>query len=247
MNLSIVIPAYNEAECIATVLNDWLRVAEAVDGNVVVVNDGSRDGTGEILDFIAQNSPRLKVIHQANQGHGVAVMRGYQEALSMKPKFIFQTDSDNQFRSEDFYKFWEQREKSNFILGIRKNRQDPLHRLLISQTMRMLNMILMGASIRDANVPFRLMKTAHFENLLSLMPEGVFAPNIFLSILAKKCGNNILEIPVTHQERETGVVSIIRWKLVRVCLRSLRELVTFRFQLMSSQIKDRSAPGLYPH
>jgi glycosyltransferase involved in cell wall biosynthesis len=231
MQLAIVIPAYNEAACIEAVILEWLAIAEETDGIVIVVNDGSRDCTGKILDEMALRALRLKVVHQANAGHGVAVMRGYREAIAMRPAFVFQTDSDDQFKALDFWKLWEKRSLSPFVLGYREARQDPLHRLVITRILRGLNFLLFGASIKDANIPYRLIRTGFLRGVLELMPDAPFAPNIFLSILGKKTGCTLFEIPITHQERHTGTVSIMRWRLGKACLRSAIELAVFRARL----------------
>jgi hypothetical protein len=67
--------------------------------------------------------------------------------------------------------------------------------------------------------------------LLERLPAGVFAPNIFLAVLAARDGKKLMSIPVTHRDRRTGTVSIIRMKLLKVCFRSARELVLFRVML----------------
>lgn len=240
MQLAIVIPAYNEAACIDEVIRDWLVVAEGTDGVIIVVNDGSRDATGEILDRIASQCSRLKVVHQVNAGHGAAVLRGYREALATRAEAIFQTDSDDQFKTVDFWKLWEKRSLSPFILGCRQVRQDALHRLVITRILRVLNAILFGVAIKDANIPYRLIRADYLRDLFELMPEAPFAPNVFLSILAKKSGSTLFEIPITHQERHTGTVSIMRWRLIKACLRSARELAVFRFRLafMANRLKS---------
>ena len=239
LQLAIVMPAYNEAGCIEQVATQWLQVAENHYGVLIVVNDGSKDETGPILDRLAARSSGLRVIHQKNAGHGAAVRHGYEKALETGAEFIFQTDSDDQFSPQDFGKLWEMRNESPFQLGVRAERHDPLVRIIISRINAMLLLVLYGTEIRDANVPFRLIRSAFLKVLLPWIPTNAFAPNIFLSVLAKRAGAEIIETPVTHRERETGTVSILRWKLLKVCLRCVRELWDFRFQLN----RDRKAFG----
>jgi dolichol-phosphate mannosyltransferase len=239
MKLAIVMPAYNEAGCIQNVVLSWLRVFDRVDGALVVVNDGSKDQTGRILDQIAAAEPRLRVIHQTNAGHGAAVLRGYREALALQPEYVFQTDSDDQFIPEDFWKLWERKESSRFLLGNRQVRADALHRLVITRIVIYLNFLLFGISVKDANIPFRLMRADYLRELLSLFSPTVFAPNIFLSVLAAKSGSRLGNIPITHQERKTGTVSIIRWKLIKICFRCVKELIIFRLELLKQNKRLR--------
>lgn len=230
MKLAIVMPAYNESACIERVVDAWLGVFEKIPGALFVVNDGSRDNTGELLDRLAASRRNLRVIHQKNGGHGAAVMNGYRKALESGAEYIFQTDSDDQFDREDFWKLWALRETSPFILGIRLRRSDPVPRLVITRINRLLLLLCFGAWIRDANCPFRLMRAPFLEGVLGLFPSTVFAPNIFCAVVAKRSDAHFIEIGVTHRERKTGTVSILRWKLLRVCLRCAREIVSFRLR-----------------
>ncbi len=226
-NLVIVMPAYNEAACIEKVARAWLSVASAYDGILLIVNDGSRDNTAEVLNAMARKEHRLKVVHQENAGHGKAVRNGYEQALRLGPEFVFQTDSDDQFNHEDFGKLWDARYEAPFILGYRQVRHDPLVRIVISRLNAVLLLVFFGAEIRDANVPFRLMQSRFLAGLLTLVPRGVFIPNIFLSILAAKSKGTLLEMPVSHRERRTGVVTLNR-RLFDVCNRCFSEIRAFR-------------------
>jgi len=235
-DLIVVIPVYNEQDCIEEVIRTWGNFLKGYLGSyhsfrIVMVNDGSKDSTPAIIDRVAADVNYLQVIHQKNGGHGNAVLNGYREALKYKPEYVFQVDSDNQFLPEDFPKLWDNRTKSNFILGFRKKRYDDFNRLIITRIMRTLNLVLFGVHITDANIPYRLIKGAYLADLLADLPGEPFAPNIFLSVMAKKDGNDLMNIPVTHKERETGQVSIIKMKLLKVCIRSAKELYAFKAML----------------
>jgi len=223
----IVMPAYNEAACIAKVVKAWAEVATRHFGMLLVVNDGSRDNTGDVLNQLVRETSVLRVVHQDNAGHGNAVRNGYEQALKLNPQYVFQTDSDDQFNPNDFEKLWEARHESPFLLGYREVRHDPLVRIIISRLNAVLLLLLFGVEIRDANVPFRLMEAKFLGGLLSLVPRGVFIPNIFLAVLAAKSRAVLLEIPVGHRERKTGVVTLNR-RLYEVCQRCFREVRQFR-------------------
>jgi dolichol-phosphate mannosyltransferase len=229
MELAIIMPTYNEAECIADVVSAWMTVVTKLDAVLIVVNDGSRDHTGKILDQLAVRYPQLRVIHQANGGHGAAVLRGYQEAIALRATWTFQTDSDGQISETDFWALWKDRGRAGFVLGIRANRQDPPLRLLISTVCRALNRILFGVSIRDLNVPYRLMNTRLLAELMPRLPPKVFAPNVFLSVLFEKSNVPVVQIEINHRPRTTGQVSIFGWKLAQTCVRCANELIRFRF------------------
>jgi glycosyltransferase involved in cell wall biosynthesis len=213
----------------------------------VVVNDGSRDQTGQILDRIARQESRVLIVHQANGGHGAALLHGYRAASTLGAEYIFHVDSDDQFLPADFRRLWQLREQSKFILGYRRKRHDALHRLVITRILRLLNAAIFGVWIKDANVPYRLIRGTYLAALLEVLPEDVFAPNIFLAVLAARDGQNLIGMPVQHEERKTGTVSIVRWKLIKVCFRCVRELADFRRTLPDRlkkmrQIESKSAP-----
>lgn len=227
----LVMPAYNEEGCIQKVVTNWQKHLQGVFGRealCLVVNDGSRDNTGRLLDDLAAHDARLRVKHQANAGHGAALLRGYREALALNPEYVFHVDSDDQFDPADFDGLWARRAESTCILGYRIARDDAFHRLVITRILRALLSWMFGLRARDANIPFRLMRADFLKEALARMPDAVFAPNIFITIIAAHQGADLLNIPVRHIERKTGSVSIVRWKLVKVCWRCLRELLEFR-------------------
>lgn len=232
--LTMAMPAYNEQACIRPVVEAWLRLIQAVaerEGaacGMVVVNDGSEDSTGAILDELALAHPELKVVHQKNAGHGAAVLNAYTQACHLGSAWIFQVDSDDQFEPADFWKLWARRSSSPFILGRRLDRSDPLHRLVITRIARALSALLFGRDLKDANVPFRLIQGPLLAAMLGAIPSTLFAPNLFLSVLARGLGYDTLDIAVTHRERQTGKVSIVGWKLIKNCFRVARELFAFR-------------------
>ncbi|WP_395785676.1 glycosyltransferase family 2 protein [Aquirufa sp.] len=236
LELVIVIPAYNEEACIHEVVPHWINgIAEVIPKDqfkLLVINDGSRDKTGVILDELTGQYPNLIAKHQLNGGHGNAIFNGYKMAVQMNPNFVFQTDSDDQFVPSDFKNFWDKRNESDFVLGFREVRNDDPFRLLITRILKYSLLFIYGTYIHDANIPFRLIRTTFLIKLLKALPEQTpFAPNIFLSVLAKKSGHKLFNIPVLHKERGTGEVSIRHMKLLKVCWQSFKELTQFRLQL----------------
>ncbi len=227
----LVMPAYNEEGCIASVIQAWTaELARHCNDRfrLIVVNDGSRDRTGAILDEEAARNPRLRVIHQPNSGHGGALLHGYREAIKEDAAYVFQVDSDDQFVPEDFVRLWNLRTSSPCVLGNRSVRHDSFHRLVITRILRVVLWGLYGRRLRDANIPFRLFERRFLAAALRLIPANTFAPNIFLAVIAARAGANLHDTPVTHRDRRTGTVSIVRWKLIKVCFRCVGELLAFR-------------------
>ena len=234
--LSIVMPAYNEQVCIEKVVHNWTSFLKNKFPNenttLIVINDGSKDNTKLLLDKLEKEVTHLTVINQKNGGHGNAVVNGYRKALELNSQYVFQTDSDDQFVSDDFDKLWAKRDQSQFILGYREVRHDAGVRLFITKFLRGTISFVYGTYILDSNIPFRLIRGTFLQKLMNQLPDPEpFAPNIFLSVMAKKSGQETFDIPITHKDRETGEVSIVKWNLWKVCIRSFKELLRFRLEL----------------
>ena len=223
-----VMPVYNEAACVERVCREWLQQMRAIGGVLLVVNDGSYDDTPRILDRLAAGESGLIVVHQVNGGHGAAIMNGYRQALGLNPGWLFQVDSDGEMPASLFPLIWAQREEAAFVVGRRTGRQIHPLRLHLSNAHRRLLGLIFGVRVLDPNIPFRLMRAAEFRPLLDAIPDGLFAPNVFLTLLAARAG--ILadgpEVPLAP--RGGGVPSIRGWRTMQVAARCAAEMLRFR-------------------
>ncbi|MFT6068390.1 MAG: glycosyltransferase involved in cell wall biosynthesis [Bacteriovoracaceae bacterium] len=232
-NLAVVIPVYNESSCIEKVVGEWIGALsfQKINFSLILVNDGSTDNTLEILNNLKVKHSQVCIIDQVNGGHGNALINGYHAAIEMSPEFIFQVDSDDQFKPRDFTKLWKLRNESPFISGIRHQRNDPWFRIVISKILKTTLNLSLGISIADANIPYRLIKTDFLQAMLHCLPLNCFAPNVFISALAKSYLGSYPEVEVEHIERQTGQVSLIRLGLLKACAKTFFELLKFSFEL----------------
>lgn len=221
-------PAYNEAAGIAAAVDEAREeILDRIPGSVLlVVNDGSRDRTGEILDEMARSDQRIRVLHKPNGGHGPALRTGLD---AVETSHVLLVDSDRQIPLADFARLWEAvgsgREAA---FGVRRHRDDPRLRLLLTAVIRRTLGILFGVQLYDANVPFKLVSRAQWLAARPFIPLDTLAPSLFLALLLKVRGTDVAEIDVGHRERSTGVVSIRRWRLLKFCARAFRQLLDFR-------------------
>ena len=225
LDLVIVIPVFNEEDVILEVVKQWLKVINKIKADLLVINDGSTDNTLKLLRHIS--SKKLKVINIKNSGHGKALLKGYAEALKLNPFYIFQVDSDNQFSIKNFGKFWKNREKFDFQYGYRFNRKDPITRLIISRILRYLLFLTFSTYIIDSNVPYRLMRSSLLKKILTKKFISKNIPNIFVSIYFCKFYRS-KHYTVIHKERKSGLVWIVKFKLLKFCFQSLFDLCKLR-------------------
>jgi glycosyltransferase involved in cell wall biosynthesis len=221
-------PVYNEQDCILPVALEWLPRLQAVGGRLLIIDDGSRDQTPAILQRLTLQHPSLSFLTQANAGHGAAVLAGYRLALAQNCQWVFQVDSDGEMPSSLFPEIWNARHSAPFLLGARVNRGRHPLRLVLSAIHRRLLHAIFGLSLRDPNIPFRLMRAAELRQLIDALPPGLFAPNVFLSLMAARRGWLADGPDIPLAPRAGGRPSIRGWRTARIAARCTRELLAFR-------------------
>ena len=218
--LYIVIPAYNEEENIEQVIRDWHPVVErhSAEGTsrLVVIDDGSKDGTYKILQEYQKKYPLLEAVTKPNAGHGATVLFGYHYALEHGADYVFQTDSDGQTLPEEFEPFWEQREQYDLLIGKRCHRQDGTSRVFVTRVLRLVVGLTFRVWVEDANTPYRLMHADTLREVLKRVPEGFNLSNVLISVLYCKGPYRVKYLPITFRPRQGGVNSINIKKIVRI-------------------------------
>ena len=223
--LSVVMPVYNEEGAIVAAVDEVKQCVLSLipESELVVVDDGSRDGTGRLLDAAAADDPRIRVIHQPNGGHGAALLSGLKAATG---EYVFLIDSDRQIPLDNFKAAWtEVTAGRDAVFGVRRRRYDPVLRLYLSRLIRHSVNVLFRINLRDANAPYKLFRRGIWTEARDCVPDGTLAPSLFLAIAAKSRGYNILEIDVTHKERDTGEVTLRKFKLLKFCARGLGQML----------------------
>ena len=226
-NLYIVIPAYNEEANIRQVIDDWYPIIEKYSAKqtsrLVIIDDGSKDSTYEIICECAKTRPLLTPLTKPNGGHGAAVLFGYRYALEHGADYIFQTDSDGQTLPNEFHPFWMQKEHYDMIIGHRKGRQDGFSRLFVTKVLKAVIRLCFGVSVTDANTPFRLMKAETLQKYIGLIPENFNLSNVLVSVIYAKKECNVKYIPITFRPRQGGVNSINLKKIWKIGMQALKD------------------------
>lgn len=222
LELSLVIPVFNGAPSIAGTVESWRSATAALEREMIVVDDGSTDGTGAILDRLAASPPLpgvLRVIHQANAGHGPSVRRGYELA---RGEWVFQADSDDEIEPRHFSALWERRKEGDLILAERVGRSAGRMRALVTGAEALLMRALGGLPLRDPNIPFRLVRREKLLEFCAAARPDEFAPNILMSLFALRRGWRVVMVKLPHNRRRSSSHSLRGRKLLKGCLAALR-------------------------
>lgn len=204
--LSIFLPAYNEAENIAVSIKNVVDAASiyADKWELTVVDDGSTDATGEIASDIAETNKNIKVIkHEKNLGYGASLKTGLYGA---KYKWISFIDSDGQFNFGEIGKFIEKQKETeaDMVIGYYKKRKASLTKIITSKIWEAFVFVLFGLKVHDVDCGFKLISKKVIEKIPHLESErGAFISSELL-VKAKKSGFKIVEIPITHYPRLKG-------------------------------------------
>lgn len=217
--LTIFYPSYNEEGNVERVTRAAVEAARqfADDYEVIIVDDGSRDRTGEIGDRLAKEIPGVRCVHnRPNLGYGGAVQRGLREAT--KP-WIFFTDGDGQFDFNEIPKLIELLERCDFAVGYRIKRADPFIRKLNAFCWGTLVRWQFGLKVRDIDCAFKLLPKRLIDEI-TLGSQGALISTELLARAAYK-GYRIAEVGVHHYPRTAGTQTGAK---LRVILRAFREL-----------------------
>ncbi len=225
--LSFVMPCFNESESIEEGIRTWISFAREARLNfeLVVVNDGSNDGTSRILDHLRRDKPELRVIHGLHEGYARALKRG---CLAARGTSIAQIDAAGRFMPSDFSRLWEMREKADLILGMRTHRLDRLRERGLSCCVRLMNRVLHRVVLRDPETPFRVYRRDVMECYLPHVRMEASLNNALTVLVAKKHPDRIVEVPIPYRvpirgERNLGLVA---WAILAI--QEFRQLFRLR-------------------
>lgn len=225
--LYIIIPAYNEQENIKNVIEEWYPVIEKHNGSgqsrLVIIDDGSKDRTYELLSEAAQGKQLILPVRKENEGHGATVLYGYHLAIKQKADYIFQTDSDGQTLPSEFEEFWKIRGQYDLVIGNRKHRQDGLSRKLVTKVLKAVIFFCFRADVADANTPFRLMNAVTLRQHIDLVPQGFHLSNVIISVIYVKEKLRVKYLPITFRARQGGENSINIYKIFKIGKQALTD------------------------
>ena len=239
--VTFLFPVYNEAKAIETVISEfYTEVGSKIPSRVIVVEDGSIDGTKELLEKLNKKIPMTVITGKQRRGYSKAIIEGLK---NVDTEYVFLTDSDGQHFAKDFWTFYELRDKYDILSGWRVRRADPFHRKIMSKTFQtMATLLFRLCFLRDITAPYRLMRSDVAKSVARdcrYMKESFWME---LTIRAYENGYTIKEIPINHRTRVGGSTNVyVPFKIPKIVLAHLIGLLRLWLELERERFSNRAS------
>ncbi len=223
VSLTAFFPAYNDQHTIEDIVRTAAEEIRKVtdDFEVLVVDDGSKDQSGTILDRLARELPYLRVIHhERNLGYGAALISGFRDA---QKDLIFYTDGDGQYDVREMHNLLAQlRPSVDLVNGYKVKRADAWYRIWIGALYREAIRRIFRLTIRDVDCDFRLLRRHVFETITLESRSGVIC--VEMAKKFERAGFRMVEIPVHHYPRRHGRSEFFRFRHLAFTLWGLTKI-----------------------
>ncbi len=235
ITLSVFFPAYYDELNIGKVTRSAVNILEELklkDYEIIIIEDGSPDRTGEVADELAGEFPKVRVIHHAkNIGYGATLKDGF---VNAKMDYVFYTDGDNQFDLTEMKKFIALIPFSDIVVGYRKHKQYSLYRKFTSLCYNYLLKIIFDIHYWDIDCAFKLFKTDLFRKIEIKSIDAFIDAEIMLK--ANLLDYTVTELGVQHLPRLDGVSTGARPSVI---LRTIREIFDYRKEYAAEMRKKK--------
>jgi glycosyltransferase involved in cell wall biosynthesis len=222
--IDIVLPVYNEAKGIQSVVLDYYEeIVCKLPSRMIIAEDGSVDGTREILLSLTKEFPLSLYCGPKRKGYA----KGVRDALKKCDNdWIFFSDSDGQYLPSDFWQLWENREDNDMIIGRKIQRTEGIHRTILAKGFHGIANNLFGLNLKDSDCGFRLIRR---ELIASILDETKFLKYSFWAeFTIRSClkGYKVKEVPIHHASRSYGATQIYSpSKIPIIVLKQLKGLL----------------------
>jgi glycosyltransferase involved in cell wall biosynthesis len=229
-SVTVFLPVYNEASSIESTLREFYDgVVRPLSGTLLVCEDGSTDGTGEVLRRLATQLPMRLVQGPHRKGYAGAMRDGLR---LVDTTYVFIADSDGQYDPSEFWKIWRARDSYDMVIGRKVERQEKAYRSFLSRGFHILVKAFVGVRLHDMDCGFRLIRRKVVDEVLPEVGSLQYSFLAEFSILADRQGFQILEVPVAHRNRHSGSSTIYAWnRLPRILVAQVLGLLRLAYRL----------------
>lgn len=240
-SLSVFFPAYYDEKNITKVTEGALKAIHEMGietFEIIIVEDGSPDRTGEVADELAAKYPQVRVIHhERNMGYGAALRTGFMNA---RHDWVFYTDGDNQFDLQELKKFIALTPYTDIVAGFRINKQYSAWRKFTSSVYNLVLRLLFDIRDRDVDCAFKIYRRDLFDKIVIESKDAFIDAEI--AIKARLLNYSSTEVGVTHLPRVDGVSTGARPSVI---LRTIREILGYhrRYRRALADVRAGKAPG----
>jgi len=238
-SISVFFPCYNDEPTIGRMVELAARTLDecGVDGEIIVIDDGSTDGSARVLQAAAAAEPRLRIVsHETNRGYGGALLSGFAAATR---QWVFYTDGDGQFDPSELALLVDAAtDEVDVVQGYKTRRADNLARRVIGRVYHRFVALAFGLRIRDTDCDFRLIRKRALDRITLVHSTGVICVELVRKL--QDSGARFVEVPVHHYAREHGQSQFFRFTRVA---RSLTDLVGLWFREVVLRRHDATPAG----
>ena len=225
-SLSLVLPAHNEEANIEAVVTESLQTLPAFADSfeIIIVDDGSRDRTAEIVRRLERVDARVRLVqHERNQGYGAALRSGFRATTG---DYVLFMDADRQFDIRDLRLLSPFAAEYDIVAGFRMERRDPLHRRVFAETFNVAVRVLFGVHLRDIDCAFKLFRGDLLRSIPLSAPGALI--NTEIQAKARRHGARLEQVGVHHYPRVAGQAT---GGNPRVILRAMRETLVLWWRM----------------
>ena len=232
--LTLIMPVYNEATCIEKIISEFYdEIVRKTGAEFTIAEDGSTDGTKEILQKISTKLPIALYLGSERKGYARAAKDALKRANS---PYVFFSDSDGQYIPSDFWSLWDHRFEADLVIGRKIRRAEGIHRIILSKGFHTLTRMLFGVKLHDIDCGFRLVRRTLLLAILDKVEELEYSFWGEFTIRALASKARIVEVPIRQSRRVQGDTRIyLPKKLPEIVAKQLLGLFRLKRELRGSR------------
>ena len=222
-SISVFFLVYNDARSIGKLVRDVRPLLERRfnDWEILLINDGSEDDSGQVVDALARSDPHIRAVHHGtNRGYGGAVSSGFAHSTG---QLVFYTDGDGQYDPRELDGLLDHLDHADIVNGFKVRRRDAFVRKIEGRVYHAVSRFLFELSVRDVDCDFRLLRRRVVDDIMPFWCSGAAIGTEMLA-KAREYGYHVATAPVNHYPRPHGRSQFFCARRIARCIREMFEL-----------------------